>query len=280
MRELTPADPRATLPEPIDERLLTQLADVAEMAARAAGLRAFDQSHRRTEIWQRCLRDVKLQLDRECQVVAEGVIHKAFPQHTVLGEESEAGAAPEQAPCRWIIDPIDGTVNFFHGLPWWCCSVAAEFRGRVVAGAVYAPVLNDCYTAREDGPALCNDAPIQVSATSRLDESVIATGLDKHEGAFEQALVRFQALAGHVQKMRIMGSAALDICQVACGKTEGFYESGIYIWDVAAAGLVTERAGGRFEILNFTPPHQLECLITNRHIHAAIKTAVTAPLPH
>ena len=251
---------------------LDALLACAIAAARAAGLHALRHSRRRREVALRFAHDIKLILDRECQAVAERVIRRRFPRHGILGEEDSRARPP--ADIRWIIDPIDGTVNFFHGLPLWCCSVAVQVRGRTVAGAVFAPELEECYTARMGRPAHCNGKPIAVSTISRLKDAVIATGIAKEAERGPQSCAMFRKLCFHSQKMRIMGSAALDICNVACGKIDAFYESGIFLWDMAAGGLIAEQAGGRSEILAAGPGHRVNFLASNGRIHAALKKLI------
>ncbi|MBU4200945.1 MAG: inositol monophosphatase [Verrucomicrobia bacterium] len=248
---------------------LEALLDCALNAARAAGRHALDHRRRRREVAQRFAHDVKLILDKECQIKAERVIRRRFPGHGILGEEDDRARAP--ADIRWIIDPIDGTVNFFHGLPLWCSSVAIQVQGRTVAGAIFAPELDTCYLARTGQPSLCNDKPISVSKTARLQDAVIATGIDKEADGRKRSLKVFQILNKYSQKTRIMGSAALDICHVACGKTDGFFESGVFLWDVAAGALIVEQAGGQSEILTAGPGHQVAFLATNGRIHTALR---------
>src|ERR1700690_2741130 len=135
-------------------------------AARAAGLHALQNEGRRGEVAQSLAHDVKLNLDTECQVKAEQVIRLAYPEHAILGEEG--GAEGDAATPLWIIDPIDGTVNFSHGLSYWCSSIAVQIGGKMVAGAVYAPVLNELFTASSEQTACCNDEPISVSPISEI----------------------------------------------------------------------------------------------------------------
>lgn len=248
---------------------IDELMDCAVTAARAAGRHALDHRRRRGEVAQCFTHDVKLVLDKECQIKAERVIRRRFPGHGILGEEDDQARAP--AEICWVIDPIDGTVNFFHGLPLWCSSIAVQVRGRTVAGAVFAPEQDQCYRARTGQPARCNDKPISASKMARLANAVIATGIDKEADGGKRSLKIFQILTRHSQKTRIMGSAALDICHVASGKTDGFFESGVYLWDVAAGALIVEQAGGQSEILTAGPGHRVTFLATNGRIHTALR---------
>ncbi len=249
---------------------LDSFLDCAKETARVAGNYAMDQRGRRGEIILASAHDVKLQLDQECQAVAEHAIRARFPDHRIMGEESTTWNAADSG-LVWIIDPIDGTVNFFHGLPLWCCSVALLENGRTIAGAVYAPVMNEIYTARAGGTAYCNGKPISVSGTRRIEEAIVATGIDKKTRDLSNSMRLLERLTSTIQRPRIMGSAALDICHVACGKADGYYESGIFLWDAAAAGLIAERAGGHPEILSQGEGLQISFMATNGHIHEALR---------
>ncbi len=222
--------------------------------------------------------DVKLKLDLECQELIWALVRKHFPTHAILAEESadkgQPADDPHHSPYTWIIDPIDGTVNFTHGLPWWCCSVAVNYLGKMVAAAVYAPATDELFTAARDIPSCCNGQPITVSAVKTLKESMVLTGLDQKFTEKGQRLSRFLAISENVQKARVIGAAALDMCRVAAGQSDGYFEGGIYTWDVAAAGLIVELAGGRVEILAEPSPHRLIFMATNGHIHDELKTLI------
>ena len=135
-------------------------------------------------------------------------------------------------------------------------------------------MLEECYTAHRERRATCNGQPLAVSATRRLKDAVILTGLDKRNDLLNHSIALFQRLSRQAQKLRIMGSAALDICQVAAGRADAFFESGIYLWDVAAAGLIVEQAGGRAEILGTGPHHQLRILASNGHLHTPLRRLI------
>jgi myo-inositol-1(or 4)-monophosphatase len=257
------------------------LLECATAAAQTAGSYALQNWNRRQEVFQRFKHDVKLRLDLESQARAEAVIRARFPEHAVLGEEQADPSASEPAgdAFRWVIDPIDGTVNFSHGFPIWCCSVAVQHRGEVVAGAVYAPALQDLYQATAAGPALCNGAPLRVSEVDTLAGALVFTGLDKSVDPLLPPFALFERIAASVQKARIIGSAALDICHVAAGRGDGYFEAGIYLWDVAAAGLIVRRAGGQAETLSRREGHRLRFLATNGRIHEALKAVVNVDWP-
>ena len=221
----------------------------AEAAARLAGVYALTNQARRREVFTRSHHDVKLHLDLETQDVVEKYIRGFYPQHDILGEEGEFRELGDGY--TWVIDPIDGTVNYSHGLPHWCTAVAV-FRGQdVVAGAVYAPVRDECYTATIEGPALCNGEPIAVSPVDSVMECIVLSGsIGRAIVGDERRWRTFKYLAASVSKVRVLGAAALDCCYVACGRADAMFEYDLNIWDVAAAGLIASRAGAqirRFE---------------------------------
>lgn len=251
---------------------------VAVEAVWNAGHHALKNDQRRRETIQVTAHDVKLKLDVECQHIAERTILGAFPDHAILGEETAGSFTAAHSPHLWIIDPIDGTVNFSHGLPFWCCSIAVQFRGRTVAGAVFAPAMAELFTAALDAPALRNGRRIHVSRTDTLGESLVMTGLDQKLTPGMKRLGVFKAIANNTQKARVMGAAALDICRVAAGQADGYFEAGIYTWDVTAAGLIVERAGGRVEILASPAPHRYLYMASNGRIHQPLKKLITGHL--
>jgi myo-inositol-1(or 4)-monophosphatase len=248
-------------------------------ATRSAAGHAKRNLSRRNEVARRFKHDVKLRLDIECQAKAEKVILSRFPEHGILGEEDTDGAGKQNADSKfeWVIDPIDGTVNFSHGLPYWCCSVAVRYAGKVVAGAVYSPVLNELYTAAIGAPACCNGKRIRVSRISAVGDSLVLTGLDKSIDRGVPAYSTFERMWEHVQRGRIMGSAALDICRVAAGQADAYFESGIYIWDVAAAGLIVRQSGGKVEATKEQAGHRMRFLATNGRIHTRMKSLLFRP---
>lgn len=221
---------------------LSQLLDVAICAAEAAGLHALNNKGRRNETNETFEHDVKLVLDVESQRKAEAVIASEFPDHGILGEEDESPNL--DSPYEWIIDPIDGTMNFSHGFEYWCSSVAVRQNNKVVAGCVFAPDFNTYYTAHIEEEAKLNGTPIKVSQTASLQNAMVFTGLSKQMvGSREPHLDMFRMLALNTKKVRINGAAALDLCRLADGTCDGFFETGIYLWDYAAAGLIAEQAG-------------------------------------
>jgi myo-inositol-1(or 4)-monophosphatase len=246
-------------------------------AATEATQHAVNNRHRRCEVAATFAHDVKLDLDTECQQKAEAVIHAAYPAHAILGEEGNDETSGDD-PVRWIIDPIDGTVNFSHGFSRWCCAIAVQHEGETVAGCVLGPDVDQLFTATATSEARLNGNPIAVSNVSNLDQAMVTTGLDdlRHFGYRRREIV--ERFAGAAQKVRIMGCAALDMCCVATGACDGYFEAGIFAWDVEAAGLIIRRAGGRAAVLRTLPlPHQYSYIASNGHIHDALHALIMAP---
>lgn len=255
---------------------LDELLDCAIAAARTAGSHALQHADRRTDIDKATRHDIKLHLDRECQEAATAVIQQRYPSHAILGEEdAEPQNPPADTSLEWVIDPIDGTVNFFHGLPIWCSSVAVRSAEQSLAGVVFAPESDLIYAATADTPSTVNNVPIQVSGVDQIDEALLLTGLNqKHDGDL-LVFDAVQTLSERVRKTRVLGAAALDMCRVAQGHAEAYWEAGIYTWDIAAAELIVRQAGGRTTTLKKLPePHRMSFLATNSLLHDAFKDII------
>jgi len=194
--------------------------------------------------------DPVTEADLRCQETIINLIRQAFPDHGFLAEESLGeGTAPQTLPAspyRWIIDPLDGTVNFAHGFPMFCVSIAFEAEGRIAYGVIYDPLRDELFEARAGAGARLNGEPIRVSGAHRLDRALVATGFpyDIRE-RLPQTLARMQRILGVVQGLRRAGSAALDMGYVASGRFDAFYEENLKPWDTAAGLLLIEEAGGR-----------------------------------
>ncbi len=268
---------------PLSEPDALELLDVATEAAVAAGTHALDHVSRRNEIAARTKHDVKLRLDIECQTVAERIVRSKYPEHRFLGEENTPpvltgtrnGRTETDSPYLWIVDPIDGTVNFSHGLPHWCCSVACRKRDETVVGVVYAPALNRLYQASAETQAVCNEQPVRVSTVDTLSRAMALSAMDMDLRPGHEPLSLFRDIALHAQKGRILGAAALDLCMVAAGAADAYFEARIYEWDIAAGDLIVRRAGGATEALRQPDDtHNLAFLATNGRIHDELRALV------
>ena len=219
--------------------------NIAVRAARRAGSiinrAALDGSV--LEVRSKQVNDYVTQIDRAAEEAIIDVVHKAYPDHAFMAEES--GATGGEAEYRWIIDPLDGTTNFIHGFPQYCVSVAVEHRGTLAHAVIYDPVKNELFTASRGRGAFLNDRRVRVSKCTRLHGALIGTGFPfKELGRLDlyarQLRVFMQTTAG----VRRAGAAALDLAYVACGRLDGFWELGLSPWDMAAGALLIQEAGG------------------------------------
>jgi myo-inositol-1(or 4)-monophosphatase len=169
---------------------------------------------------------------------------RARPDFGFLGEEGGTSVAGDGIH-RWIVDPLDGTTNFLHGLPHFAISIGLERQGEIIAGVVYEPLRDELYWAERNGGAWLNDRRLRVSGRGRLNESVIATGIPFHGvGDHPRYLATLQAMMPEVAGIRRFGTASLDLAYVAAGRFEGFWEYGLKIWDIAAGIIIVREAGG------------------------------------
>jgi fructose-1,6-bisphosphatase/inositol monophosphatase family enzyme len=324
---------------------------VAAEAARRAGAIMRQNFRAPKEIKLASQHDIKLELDERCQRRIESTLRKAFPDISILGEEGVAG--DPQSPCRWVVDPIDGTVNFTYGIPHACVSIALQQRRRspkpapparvqqtgksalggsagfqpavsrvsnppdaglratacrlevgdtagwkpalrgpssssgsegpapadeeyeTVVGVVYDPFCDELFSAIRGEPARLNGRRIRVSSRRRLDEAIVSVGFAKTRSSLEAMLPAFGRLIHRVRKIRIMGSAALSLVYVACGRMDAYVERGLRLWDIAAGGLILECAGGDFRHWPVPgQPHSFGILVSNGYLHRPLVKVV------
>lgn len=249
---------RPNLPHPVQ---FADCLDAATRAARDAGDAMRRHLNRPKKVHSATRHDIKLELDVQCQHRIARILKPAFPDAAFLGEEGTEGNP--DSPWRWVVDPIDGTVNFTHGVPHACVSIALQSRSETAPafspdgaayadgfatrlGVVFDPFTDELWTATDRGPARLNGRPIRVATTTRLSASVVALGFAKSRASLERMLPLFQHLVHRVRKIRIMGAAALSLTYVASGRFDAYVESGVRLWDIAAGGLLVQRAGGVF----------------------------------
>ncbi len=216
----------------------------AEQAARRAGAFLRQRFHEQKLVDEEHEHDIKLRLDKEAQALITAELHLHCPGYAVLGEE---GRAAGDATHEWVVDPIDGTVNYFYGIPIFCVSIALRVAGRFVLGCVYDPMQDECFCAQLGGQPLCNGRPIAVSTRSRMAEAVVFIGHGRHDGSGEAGIRRFAHVSAQVRKIRILGSAAIALCYIAAGRFDAYVEGRINLWDFAAARVILEAAGGCLE---------------------------------
>jgi myo-inositol-1(or 4)-monophosphatase len=188
--------------------------------------------------------DIKLELDVLSQKTIERILRKEFPKVPILGEEGFTGDIKEET--RWVVDPIDGTVNFAHGIPHCCVSIALQQSGQSVVGVVYDPFVGELFTGVRGQRAKLNGRPITVSKRANLEQAIVSLGFAKNMFTMEQMVPTMMALIQRARKIRIMGSAALAAVYVAAGRTDVYLEYGVRLWDIAAGGLIIDCAGGEF----------------------------------
>ena len=228
--------PQACLVDPFER--------TARRAAERAGAIIIDRWRRHGDVEAKSSAiDLVTEVDRECEAAIIEILAGAFPSHGFLAEESGARAGGEYL---WIIDPLDGTTNFAHGYPQVSVSIALRLENETILGLVHDPPRAETFVARRGGGASLNDRPLRVSAAKTLDVALLASGFpyDRRERA-DLYLSLFKAFMLRTHGIRRAGSAALDLCWVAAGRVDGFWELKLKPWDTAAGALIVEEAGGR-----------------------------------
>jgi myo-inositol-1(or 4)-monophosphatase len=207
-------------------------------------------------------------VDKGSETLIKNFILEHFPNHGILAEES--GALSPTSEYRWIIDPLDGTTNYTHAYPVYCVSIGVEYKGEVVAGVVYDPNFDELFSAESGSGSFLNGRKLSVTSTDTLERSLLATGFpyDIKNNPFN-CIQHFNEFLTTAQAIRRLGSAALDICYVAAGRMDGFWEVNLHPWDTAAAVLITTEAGGK--VTDFTGGkysiYQKNILLSNGLIH-------------
>lgn len=212
--------------------------------------------------------DLVTEADTASELAVVAAIRRVFPEHAILAEES--GLADGNPRQRWIVDPLDGTTNYAHQLGLFAVSIAFALDGDVIIGIVLNPMSGELFTAAAGQGATLNGRPIRVSAAARVKESLLVTGFPYDHGQLPLLLERFRRCLEASQGVRRLGSAALDLCFVACGRFDGFWEQELKPWDTAAGQLIAKEAGAHvtdFKGSAFAP-HKKEILATNGGIHA------------
>ena len=204
------------------------------------------------QVSKKGVRDLVTEVDLECERMCRAVIAERFPDHDVLAEELGAESAGRPAArCRWVFDPLDGTTNYAHGLPIFCASLALQIDGATEVGAVFDPSRRELFTAERGEGAYLNGEALAVSDTAEAIDALLVTGFPYF---YKQELVDlFATFLQRARAVRRLGSAALDLCYVAAGRFDGFWEQHLKPWDMAAGALVVEEAGGRLSGMDGSP---------------------------
>jgi myo-inositol-1(or 4)-monophosphatase len=222
--------------------------------------------------------DLVTEVDLECERMCREAIAERFPEHDVLAEEggTESSSRP-RSRWRWVFDPLDGTTNYAHGLPIYCASLGLEVDGRAEVGAVYDASRRELFTAVRGGGAQLNGRPLAVSETSTLIDALIVTGFPYtvHRQAGDLVAL-FGAFLSRARAVRRLGSAALDLCYVAAGRFDAFWEQHLKPWDVAAGALIAEEAGGRVTDMDGSPfdPAAAHLVASNARVHDEMLTVI------
>ena len=220
--------------------------DAAETAARAAGELLRKNFHHPQQVNVAAAHDIKLEMDVRAQDLITRLLLEQFPNHALYGEEGIVG--DQLAEHQWIVDPLDGTVNYFYGIPHFCVSIAFRFQGEIIAGVIYDPMREEMWCGQKGEKPRLNGHHFHVSTRTELADSVISVGLSKTGDMIDCNLPLLGEMVHRVRKCRVLGSAALDMAYVACGRFDAYIERGISLWDIAAGWLLIESAGGKVDL--------------------------------
>jgi len=260
----------------MSEQHLTAVAEVAAAAARAGGAVLRESYGQVRNIRHKGLVALVPEADVNAERTIVELIRSHFPTHRILAEEGSVGG--DDASHRWIVDPLDGTTNFAHGVRAFSVSVGYERDGKLAAGAIYDPNLDELFLATAGGGATLNGSPIVASETDELIRALVATGFPYDRSLVSKALSQFAALSVQCQALRRVGSAALDCAWTAAGRFDGYWENVINAWDVAAGALIAAEAGAIVTDVNGAP-FQVDAgtiLMAAPGLHAKLLAAVTA----
>ena len=220
--------------------------DAAEKAAQAAGKLLRKNFGRPQRVNAVAAHDIKLAIDIQTQELITKLLLKEFPKHALYGEEGTVG--DQSSEHQWIVDPLDGTVNYFYGIPHFCVSIALRFRNEVMVGVIYDPIRREMWKGQKGETSKLNGDPVHVSDRADLAEAVVSVGLAKTGETINANFPLLQQMVHRVRKCRVLGSAALDMAYVACGRLDAYIEQGISLWDIAAGWLLVENAGGTVDL--------------------------------
>jgi myo-inositol-1(or 4)-monophosphatase len=238
--------------------------------AREAGALLMPYFHQHLKIEYKGDADLVTAADRASEVLIRERIAAQWPGHDVLGEEQ--GLNDQGSEYRWYVDPLDGTTNFAHGYPVFCVSMGLEHKSKRIAAVIYDPTRDELFSAELGKGAQLNGEAIHVSKTGSLRESLLATGFPSHKRHKNPNIYFYHQITLHSHGVRRAGSAALDLCNVACGRYDGFWEFNLNPWDTAAGVLIVEEAGGRVTRFDGSPfeINSSETLASNGLIHEAL----------
>ena len=248
---------------------MTSHLDTALAAARAAGELLRTHFGKPLDVNEFAAHDIKLDLDVRAQTLITEILLGAFPDHAIFGEEGIAGN--QASDWQWIVDPIDGTVNYFYAIPHFCISIALRCGDEIQVGVIYDPMRDEMWAVERGGTATLNGAPIAVSQRTQLSDAVLSVGFSKTKTTIAAGLPLLEKYVQRARKCRLMGSAALDLAYVACGRLDAYIEQSVSLWDVAAGMILVESAGGQFQM---TPredtPEKISVVASNGKIDLTV----------
>lgn len=225
---------------------MTHYLDAAVEAARAAGDLLRQHFTRPLRVNLAEAHDIKLEIDVQTQELITRHLLRKFPNHALYGEEGIVG--DQSSEHQWVVDPLDGTVNYYYRIPHFCVSIALRYKGEIIVGVIYDPMRDELWTGQKGEKPRLNGSHFQVSDRADLAEAVISVGLSKTGLTIESNIPLLQQMVHRARKCRLMGSAALDMAYVACGRFDAYIEQGISLWDIAAGWILVETAGGTVEV--------------------------------
>ena len=225
---------------------MNEFLEAAIEAARAAGASLRENFHQPLRVNSAEAHDIKLEIDVQTQELITNILLTKFPAHALYGEEGIVG--DQSAEHQWIVDPIDGTVNYYYGIPHFCISIALRARDEIIVGVIYDPIRDELWACRKGEAPTLNGKAFRVSTRVTLAECILSVGLSKTNATIDAGMPLLQDMVRRVRKCRLMGSAALDMAYVACGRFDAYIEQGISLWDIAAGILLVESAGGKIEM--------------------------------
>ncbi|MBD3426256.1 MAG: inositol monophosphatase [Candidatus Omnitrophica bacterium] len=250
---------------------MNKIKEVAENVAKEAGEYVLKHMGRLKEVSHKSgINDLVTDVDKGSEKIIISRIKNEFPEHSILAEES--GEEDAGSVFRWVIDPLDGTTNYTHSFPFFCVSIGVLYGKKVIAGVVYDPSRDELFTAIDGSGAFLNGMPIKVSGAQAVKDSLIATGFAYNIQTKKENVSYFGRMLQHAQAVRRAGSAALDLCYVACGIFDGFWEMGLHPWDTAAGQLMVTEAGGKVTNMSgeMFDIFQNSVVATNASIHSEV----------
>lgn len=225
---------------------MTRYLEIATTAACSAGEMLRDGFGKPPRVNAKTRHDIKLEIDVEAQALISRLLLTEFPKHALYGEEGMVG--DQMNEFQWVVDPLDGTVNYFYGIPHFCVSIALRRKGEIIVGVIYDPMRDELWTAQKGTRPKLNGREFRVSERVELAEALVSVGLSKTGVTIEAGMPMLQTMVHRARKCRLLGSAALDMAYVACGRMDAYIEQGISLWDIAAGWILVETAGGLVEM--------------------------------